>query len=146
MEVVEVVDKIKVALLVVREVVVVVEPILTLPLVLVQLTKAMLAQPAFNLIEAVVAVALAPQVMLWTAVLVWSHLFRVHLSIMPAEVVPVAGQVLGLAVLVAVVVEVVAVHLLRLLELPIPVVEVVVQVVAVAPHMNLHRAAQAGPV
>ena len=62
MEVVEVVDKIKVALLVVREVVVVVEPILTLPLVLVQLTKAMLAQPAFNLIEAVVAVALAPQV------------------------------------------------------------------------------------
>ena len=64
MEVVEVVDKIKVALLVVREVVVVVEPILTLPLVLVQLTKAMLAQPAFNLIEAVVAVALAPQVML----------------------------------------------------------------------------------
>ena len=64
MEVVEVVDKIKVALLVVREAVVVVEPILTLPLVLVQLTKAMLAQPAFNLIEAVVAVALAPQVML----------------------------------------------------------------------------------
>ena len=60
MEVVEVVDKIKVALLVVREVVVVVEPILTLPLVLVQLTKAMLEQPALCTIEAVVAVALAP--------------------------------------------------------------------------------------
>ena len=60
MEVVEVVDKIKVALLVVREVVVVVEPILTLPLVLVQLTKAMLEQPAFFTIEVEVAVALAP--------------------------------------------------------------------------------------
>ena len=62
MAVVMVVVKIKMALLVVRVAVVVVEPILTLPLVLVQLAKAMLAQPAFNLIEAVVAVALAPQV------------------------------------------------------------------------------------
>ena len=62
MAVVMVVVKINLALLVVRVAVVVVEPILTLSLVLVQLAKAMLAQPAFNLIEAVVAVALAPQV------------------------------------------------------------------------------------
>jgi hypothetical protein len=64
MEVAVVVVKIKVALLVVREAVVVVEPILTLPLVLVHLTRAMLAHPAFKIIEAVVGVALAPQEML----------------------------------------------------------------------------------
>ena len=60
MAVVMVVVKIKMALLVVRVAVVVVEPILTLPLVLVQLTKAMLEQPAFFTIEVEVAVALAP--------------------------------------------------------------------------------------
>ncbi len=60
MEVEVVVVKIKVALLVVREAVVVVEPILILPLVLVQLTKAMLEQPAFFTIQVEVAVALAP--------------------------------------------------------------------------------------
>ena len=61
MAVVMVVVKINLALLVVRVAVVVVEPILTSPLVLVQLTKAMLAQPAFNLIEVVAGVVLAPQ-------------------------------------------------------------------------------------
>ena len=60
MAVVMVVVKIKMALLVVREAVVVVEPILILPQVLVQLTKAMLEQPAFFTIEVEVAVALAP--------------------------------------------------------------------------------------
>ena len=60
MAVVTVAVKIKMALLVVREAVVVVETCLTLPLVLVQLTKAMLEQPALCTIEAVVAVALAP--------------------------------------------------------------------------------------
>ena len=60
MAVVTVVVKIKMALLVDRVAVVVVEPILTLPQVLVQLIKAMLEQPAFFTIEVVVAVALAP--------------------------------------------------------------------------------------
>ena len=64
MAVVMVVVKINLALLVVREAVVVVEPILPLPLVLVHLTRAMLAHPAFKIIEAVVGVALAPQEML----------------------------------------------------------------------------------
>ena len=64
MVVVTVVVKINLALLVVREAVVVVEPILTLPIVLVHLTRAMLAHPAFKIIEAVVGVALAPQEML----------------------------------------------------------------------------------
>ena len=69
---------------------------------------------------------------------------------MPAEVVPVAGQVLAQAAMAAVVVVVVVVPLHQLLELPIPVVEVVAQVVVVAPLLevilHLHQAAQAGPV
>jgi hypothetical protein len=60
MAVVMVVVKINLALLVVRVAVVVVDPMMPLQLVPELLAKAMLAQPAFNLIEAVVAVALAP--------------------------------------------------------------------------------------
>ena len=64
---------------------------------------------------------------------------------MPAEVVPVAGQVLALAAMAVVVLVVVVVPLPQLLELPIPVVEAVAQVAVVPHHLYLHQAAQAGP-
>ncbi len=64
---------------------------------------------------------------------------------MPAEVVLVAGQVLVQEAMAEVVLVVVVVPLPQLLELPIPVVEAVAQVVVVARPTHLHQAAQAGP-
>ena len=65
---------------------------------------------------------------------------------MPAEVVLVAGQALAQAAMAAVVLVVVVAPLHQLLELPIPVVEAVAQVVVAPRHLHLHQAAQAGPV